>query len=63
MCLLWVLPSLNVLVTISNGMWAVKLCSSKILQFPSEGGDTNITNNHKNDTVVAVVIVPKRTFG
>ena len=26
-------PNLNVLVAVSKGMWAVKFCSNKILQF------------------------------
>ena len=31
------LPNLNALVAISKSMWAVKLCTSKILQFLTGG--------------------------
>jgi len=31
------LPNPNALVAVSSGMWAVKLCSSKILQFLTLG--------------------------
>jgi len=31
------LPNLNFLVAVSKGMWAVKLCSKKILLWLTEG--------------------------
>jgi len=31
------LPNPNVLVAVSKGMWAVKLCTHKIIQFSSGG--------------------------
>ena len=57
---LWhLLPSLNVLVAISNnGMWTVKLCSNKILCFLTGfhafqicGADTVQTNSIKHVNV------------
>ena len=50
--------NLNALVAVSKGMWAVKLCSSKILQFLTEGaGLTQVVLYNGCKMLVEVVVV------
>jgi len=44
------------MAAISNGMWTVKLCSNKILQFLTGGA------GHKTDIIVVVVMLDMIKF-
>jgi len=60
---------MNVLVAISKGMWVVKLCYSKILQFLTGGANCKITQVDLSSGHKAVVCgyvigsTPKVTSG
>jgi len=50
-------PSLNGLVAVSKGMWAVKVCSNKILQFLTDSaGKHRLTSYNGHKMVVHVLV-------